>query len=147
MLRTFLTWNADNREGFLFSCILNSSLWILWILWILWKKFCLRINMLILLINIVTILVKDTFGLLPPRQILLDQQLQHSKLLLHEILRTTNDETRMQLRVTIELAVIVGVGAIFISSLQFWDSPYPLYNFRIFFSHHFHISQCFNLLS
>ena len=77
--------------------------------------------MLILLINIVTILVKDTFGLLPPRrrQILLDQQLQHSKLLLHVILRTTNDETRMQLRVTIELAVIVGVGAIFISSLQF----------------------------
>ena len=75
--------------------------------------------MIILLINIVTILVKDTFGLLPLRQILLDQQLQHSKLLLHEILRTTNDETRMQLRVTIELAVIVGVGAIFISSLQF----------------------------
>ena len=75
--------------------------------------------MLILLINIVTILVKDTFGLLPLRQILLDQQLQHSKLLLHVILRTTNDETRMQLRVTMELAVIVGVGAIFISSLQF----------------------------
>ena len=72
-----------------------------------------------MLINIVTILVKDTFGLLPLRQILLDQQLQHSKLLLHVILRTTNDETRMQLRVTIELAVIVGVGAIFISSLQF----------------------------
>ena len=147
MLRTFLTWNADNGEGFLFSCILNSSLWILWILWILWKKFCLRINMLILLINIVTILVKDTFGLLPPRQILLDQQLQHSKLLLHVILRTTNDETRMQLRWSWQWSLVLLIFWQFsFLHFNFETHPTPL-QFQNFFSHHFHISQCFNLLS